>query len=212
MKKFHKNQSGSMELIVLLILLFILLAILGWWVWGQSRNKNNSSPPPATPSSSKSDKANSKPAPPPPAIKYLEIKEWGLKMPLGDDITGAYYTVRPASANDPAEYVDIYDSGFDKTANANGVKCLDKTFPLFVIGRVSQADLAKVEGPDASGYKQLAVSNTYQFNGSEAHQANPVCANLTPNGANYTEDKTIIDLLTVKQKAITAAYSKIVKL
>lgn len=211
MKKLNKNQSGfSMEFIILLILLLILLAILGWWVWGQSKSKKSSSPPPATPSSSKSDKAESKP-PPPPAVKYLEIKEWGLKMPLGDDISGAYYTFRPKNAGDVGEYVDIFDAGFDSTANKNGVKCLDKTFPLFVIGRVSVADIAKVEGPDASGYKILAVSNAYQFNGSEAHQANPVCADLTPNG-NYTEDKTIIDLLGVKQKAITTAYSKIVKL
>lgn len=210
MKKLNKNQSGfSMEFIILLILLLILLAILGWWVWSQSKSKDNSSTP-ATPASKKADKEESKPAPP-PSVKYLEIKEWGLKMPIGDDITGAYYTVRPVNANDPAEYVDIFDGGFDKTANANGVKCLDKDFPLFVIGRVKQTDLAKVEGPDASGYKQLAVSNTYLFNGSEAHQAYPVCANLTPNG-NFTEDKTILDVLKVKQTAITTAYSKIVKL
>jgi len=211
MKKLNKNQSGSMEFIILLILLLILLAILGWWVWGQQKSKKNSTPPPATPSSSKSDKAESK-AQPPPAIKYLEIKEWGLKMPLGDDISTAYYTLRPVNANDPAQYVDIFDAGFDKTANSNGVKCLDKDFPLFVIGRVSVADLAKVEGPDASGYKQLAVSNAYQFNGSEAHQAYPVCANLTPNGANFTNDNTVLNVLKVKQTAITTAYSKIVKL
>lgn len=211
MKKLNKNQSGfSMEFIILLILLLILLAILGWWVWSQNKKNNNSTPQSSTPSSKQSDKAESKP-PPPPAVKYLEIKEWGLKMPISDDITGAYYTVRPVNANDPAEYVDIFDGGFDKTANSNGVKCLDKDFPLFVIGRVKQIDLAKVEGPDASGYKKLAVSDTYLFNGSEAHQAYPVCANLTPNG-NFTEDKTVLDALKVKQTAITAAYSKIVKL
>jgi|SRR3990167_1902136 len=210
MKKLNKNQSGfSMDFIILLILLLILLALLGWWVWSQNKKDNNSTPQSSTPASSKSDTAKDTK---PDTIKYLEIKEWGLKMPLGDDISTAYYTLRPVNANDPAQYVDIFDAGFDKTANSNGVKCLDKDFPLFVIGRVSVADLAKVEGPDASGYKLLAVSNAYQFNGSEAHQANPVCANLTPNGANYTEDKTIMDLLTVKQKAITAAYSKIVKL
>lgn len=205
MKKFYKNQSGfSAAFIILLILLLILLAILGWWV------KNQSSSSSSSPSSSNKSN-NTKKSKPAAKTKYLEIKEWGLKMPIGKNITGAYYTIRPKNAGDPAEYVDIYDSGFDNTANKNGVKCLDKDFPLFVIGRVSQADLAKVEGPDASGYKQLAVSNTYLFNGSEAHQAYPVCANLTPNG-NFTEDKAITSALTTKQTAITAAYAKIIKL
>jgi|GEM_PF-1612869 len=211
MKKLHKNQLGfSIEIIILMLLLIILLAIIGWWVMSQKKQKS-SAPQSSTPSSQQAEKSKTKPTPPPPAVKYLEIKEWGLKMPIGDDISGAYYTVRQSVQGDPAEYVDIFDGGFDGTANSKGVKCLDKTFPLFVIGRVKQADLAKVEGPDADGYKKLDVSDTYLFNGSEAHQAYPVCANLTPNG-NYTEDKTIIDLLSIKQKAITTAYSKIVKL
>lgn len=210
MKELRKNKAGFLPIYLLLLILLIILLILMWW-WinnKKSSDANNSSPQ----SSQSSEKSETENKPQESSVKYLEIKEWGLKMPLGDDITGAYYTVRQSEQGDPAEYIDIYDSGFDNTANKNGVKCKDENFPLFVIGRVKEADIDQVMEPDKLGYKKLDVSETYLFNGSEAHQSYPICANLTPDGVDFTEDKTVLDALSAKQTAITAAYSKIAKL
>ena len=208
MRKLRKNQSGFSPLyIILLILLIILLIMLWWWIKNKQSSNNNS----ASSSSQTSEKSESKNQPEESTVKYLEIKEWGLKMPLGDDITGAYYMVRQSEQGDPAEYIDIYDSGFDNTTNKNGVKCKDENFPLFVIGRVKSADIEQVMEPDKLGYKKLDISETYLFNGSEAHQSYPMCANLTPDG-DFSEDNTVLGVLETKQTAITAAYSKIAKL
>ena len=206
MKKLNQKGFGVIEWLLLLIIL-IILALIGWWGSQQSKSNNSSSTPESSQQSKKTEPAKTEPK----AVKYLEIKEFGIKMPLGDEITGAYYVIRAQTQGDPAEYADIFDAGFDGTANKNGVKCKDASFPLFVVGRVKQADLAQVGEQDKDSYKQLAVSNVYLFSGTEAHQANPVCSDLTPNG-NYTADTAVMDTLTAKQKAITAAYSKVAKL
>ncbi len=208
MKKL--NQAGFIHWLLWLIILLLLLLLAGWKVY---QSQNSSSQPASSSekqSDSKSEAASKddKPA----AQKYMEVKEFAVKLPLSDGITGLYYVIRDKTAGDPAEYADVFDSGFDNTANSKGVKCKDSKFPLFVISRVKPADLAEVSEQDKDSYKLLAISASHQFSGVQANQAYPQCANLTPDAATTTNDKTVLDLFEAKKKDITSAYSKIEKL
>lgn len=208
MKKLNKAGFGIIEWFIILLII-LLLIILGWWVLQGSKKSNSSNATPSSAEQSKNEKAAKKSEPKKQA--YLEIKEWSIKLPLSDNILGAYYVIRDPNPSDPAEYVDIFDSGFDGTTNKNGVACKDASFPLFVIGRVKNEDLDKIEGPDKDGYKKLPLSETHQFNGAGSHQAYPVCADLTPNG-NQTLDQTVVDVFTLKVKALEDSYTKVTKL
>ncbi|HLC91776.1 MAG TPA: hypothetical protein VJC09_01870 [Candidatus Saccharimonadales bacterium] len=208
MKKLNKAGFGIIEWFIILLII-LLLMIIGWWI---TQNSNKSSSSKATPSSSQqSNKSKTADKSEPKKQAYLEIKEWGIKLPLSSDISGAHYVIRDPNPGDPAEYVDIFDGGFDATKNKNGVACKDDNFPLFVIGRVKNEDLDKIEGPDKDGYKKLPLSATHQFNGAGSHQAYPVCADLTPNGTQ-TLDQTVVDVFDLKVKALEDAYAKVSKL
>jgi len=203
MKKLNRAGFGIIEWLIILLIIFLLI-FLGRWI-SQKSSKSNS--PKSTPSSGQqSEKTPAKSQP--QKVNYLEIKEWGIKLPIGSNITGAYYVIRDPNPSDPAEYVDIFDSAFDATKNKNGVACKDDKFPLLVIGRVKNEDLDKIEGPDKDGYKKLPLSATHQFNGTGSHQAYPACADLTPNG-NQTLDQTVVDVFDLKLKALEDSYTKV---
>lgn len=204
MKKL--NQKGFSPAIIILLLLILILAIIGWWVANQSGKDNSSSNDQPTASANKPQKAEEE------QTKYLEIKEFGIKLPLSDNIETAYYEVREQVQADPAEYVEIFDKGFDGTKNKNGDTCKDTNFPLFVIGRVKSADLDKIEGPDKGGYVKLAFINNYLFYGAPAAQADPMCMNLTPNGPSVTTDANVEKIYKQKRTEITDSYKSVEKL
>lgn len=93
-----KNQNGFSGLEVLLVLVLVgIVGLTGWYVWhANSRNSkeistsNNNLTPSNT---NKQVRTKSE-------QKYLDIKEFGIKLPLSANITDAYYVISTASQTD----------------------------------------------------------------------------------------------------------------
>lgn len=90
MKKIKKHQRGFgiIEIIILLVVVGVL-ALTGWWVYQNNRTKVSD----AAKGTSQSANNPSITTNPGPAVTYLEIKEWGVRLPLGEGIKDAYYVV-----------------------------------------------------------------------------------------------------------------------
>jgi hypothetical protein len=212
MKKYS-NQSGFAVLEIILI--FVILGIVGftgWYVWNSKKNTNktydSSSAASQAKAASSKKSSNAKPAPPPQ--QYLVIKEWGVKIPLSASITGAYYVIKNSP---PEEMAYLLDSGFDNTANANGVKCKDGYEPgMYVIARVHTADIGQIDNVEGEHAAFLAggvstVMPGYYVSGTKANQSLPECSYL--NVTTDTEDQAINTLWAAKKTAFATAYGQL---
>lgn len=94
MKKLDNQKGFGLWEILLLILLLILLGFIGWYVWQQSQKDDETSTPQSsvviTEQEESSEEANS--------VKYLEIPELGIKIPLNDATADAYYVMKDGYA------------------------------------------------------------------------------------------------------------------
>lgn len=98
MKRLKNNQQGfSAWLLLLLLLVIIFLFLIFWFVRQQETKKKQSNSTPASNSQSASPQQNTQQ----PAASnnqatapYLEIKEYGVKVPLTTAILDAYYTAK----------------------------------------------------------------------------------------------------------------------
>src|SRR3990167_3495259 len=110
MYKLKNNQKGfGVWELLLLLLLILLLILLGLWVWQQGKNNDQAQPASDNQSISEQQKPEEK------QTKYLEIKEWGVKVELDDATTDAYYVMQNgyayvslSSIKDPDECAERY--------------------------------------------------------------------------------------------------------
>src|SRR4051794_12533759 len=99
MSKAKQGQEGFGLLPVLLVVGMVgVLTAVGWIVY--QRNKTQSSS--AAPTTSQPVTQAPAPTPPAPTVTYLEIKEWGVKLPLPAAVKDAYYVV-PVGTSDNAD-------------------------------------------------------------------------------------------------------------
>lgn len=160
MEKLNEKGFGFWELLLLLLLILILIA-LGWWVWKQ---KGNNKPADSGQQQSQP-KQEQKPAAEKPqetAKKYLEIKELGIKMELGDSTTDAYYIMKNGYA-----YISTTSL---KTADA---ECgADKT-GVVAIGKYAKTDVdeqsGKTYGDLATASGAVIGNDAYYMSRSQAY-------------------------------------------
>lgn len=196
-----RKTSSGFSLVILLITLVVLAGVgfAGWYVWKQNHTENknttSSSASTQTSSSSKQDSTTSK-------QKYLVITEWGVKIPLSSEISGAYYKLE---VQDNAEYARIYDAGFDNLKNSDGVSCVDSPFEIYVIGRTTPAKVAAASSSTEPEFKKYPFTNDYLFNGLGAHQSAPDCLFLN----DQTQDTTISNAENQKERAFDAAFKEL---
>jgi prepilin-type N-terminal cleavage/methylation domain-containing protein len=86
----HKQQAGFsiIEVVIGVVVIGLILGA-GWFAYEHNKpkpgNANQGASPPAADQPT--------PAEPNPAVTYLDIKEWGVRVPLPDSIKDAYYVV-----------------------------------------------------------------------------------------------------------------------
>jgi hypothetical protein len=213
MKNNHKGFA-----VLQIILLLVVVGIIGgtgWYVWHSSSqaNKNldnaTNASDSAPPIKTKKISASSIPQ------KYLDIKEWGVKIPLSADDTNAYYTYDSTASLGVTLYdgVSIFDSSFDQLKNSKGISCKDPGYPLFAISRAKTGDVKKLldyNDPNFIGdtgpanFAAVSFTKDYQFAGTSSHQARPNCE------GSDTSSKAVADIessLTKIQAALKASYS-----
>lgn len=194
MKKLHNRGFAAMELI-LMLLIAAIIGGAGYSVYNAQKDTKKTQ--------EKTKKAQSEQAAQPaqPQDKYLEIKEWGVRFKLSADAKDAYYKLR--TEDETADYVDVYNSTFDKFKNVNGDVCKEEL--LFVVSRNPKGTPGLEDDPYTAGGK---VIGNYSYTGLAAHQAPPNCAFLT-EAMDDQQDQKVLDEFTKYKKALTESFKSL---
>lgn len=198
MKRTFGQQGFSAGIVVVMLLVVTGLVLGGFFVWqGNKQGKQtNASTQDQNESATPSNDAKKE-------VKYLVIKEWGVKIPLNDDISGAYYTF---NSDDLGESISLYDAAFDRMKNANGESCGGQNAHLFyAITRATPENAALDEYNPP--YRTFPFTDKYVFSGLGSHQAPPYCASLnTDPYSEFRADEHILDIANIKERAFDDAF------
>ena len=95
----RQTQSGNTSLIIVLIIVMIaLLGVTGYFVYATNHNNAPLTSTTVGTSSQLSPKSSAtNPSAVQPAPQYLDITQWGVKLPLSSTISDAYYVVSVSS-------------------------------------------------------------------------------------------------------------------
>jgi hypothetical protein len=184
------NPKGFAALRPLLLLIIVaIIAGVGYYVWHSNKNASdtlNSASRDSQNASSATIAKNTEALSTKRPVGYLEIKEWGVKLPLINGDAGAYYSYNSSIYLHNALYdsVSIFDKNIDQAKNDDGKSCKDPGYPLFVISRAKTNDvntLRDSKSPNFIGemapanFKALSFSKDYEFAGSSFSEAIPPC-------------------------------------
>jgi hypothetical protein len=159
-KKFN-NQKGFSAVAVLLAAAVLAVVAGGGYVVFQHNKTKPTSAASSQSSNSSSPSASPSTNPPGPTAAYLNIKEWGIKIPLTAPIKDAYYTVQGSSIGSDK----LPNTAWLGLASLNGAHGCDisqtgptKTnLPIGAILRVLPTDTDPVSG---KLYNQLDPNGT----------------------------------------------------
>lgn len=204
----YKTKSSRgfahLGLVIGIVIVVAAIAFGGWFVWDTNKDNNKQQ------NSSQSNNSQNQPSDPSEGGKYLVIAEWGVKIPLNDEIREAYYTL---SSDSTSEYVSLYDAAFDSLKNANGVSCGQGTkYVFYAITRTTPQNAASASEGAGPEFKEFPFTKEYVFGGLGAHQAPPACANLNPDPYGpVLDDENIFDIANDKERAFDAAFQGLKK-
>ena len=189
LRNCHSSQKGFSAVEGLLILLIVaIVGSVGVYVV----RANHQTEKTVQAGSSNSNNASAQ------KVATLAIKEWNIALPLTANDAGAYYTYDGVTPDQLSDSIAIFDHNIDTTTNANGVRCEQKDYPLFIINRVKTSDFAKVSDPNSqyfieetnpSMYKTFANVSDYRFVGRSVQQSAPTCVDLNPSGEFKADTK-----------------------
>lgn len=98
MKMAQKFQRGfGVVELVLIVLAAGLIGGVGWWAYQHNRPKVSDAKDSGGSQSTKKPPADKDSK---PTVAYLKIKEWGVKLPLSEEIKDAYYVVSTGSVDE----------------------------------------------------------------------------------------------------------------
>lgn len=94
------KQSGFSAIIIIVCVVVVIgvLGLIGWRLYSQPSTKTNNATSHNTSTSNPSDASNNN-SPATPQPTYLDIKEFGIKIPLDNSIADATYTYDPSSSS-----------------------------------------------------------------------------------------------------------------
>lgn len=202
------KQSGFSVIEVLIALgIIVTLALSGWFFWQRSQN-NTEDARQQSPSKNEQQTAHE------PETRYLVIQEWGVKLPLSDPISGAYYKGTVQQDGSPSS-IALYDAGFDALINADGESC--DGYMFFAISRARTEDVPALTDPNnpsysgpSGSYKQFSFSDEYQFSGLGQHQSGPSCLIIEPDSDEEREsDRKVMEAVNSKEQAFEAAFDQL---
>jgi hypothetical protein len=215
MKKLN-GQKGFTAVAGLLLLVIVgIIGGTGWYVWRAQQSVSESSKNTDYTVTTGVAKASESTKPATQSTtSYLVIKEWGVKLPLYNDDSNAYYTYN-SSASLNVKYYDgitLHDKNFDLIKNSEGESC--KGTDLYFVIRAKTFDIPKLadeNSPDfigdtsPSNFKQFPFANTYQFAADRDH-VSPECAQLSKAA---TRDKSVSTKYDKAVQAIEKSYINI---
>lgn len=161
MTKLNQKGFGIGE-ILLLLLVLILLILAGWWTWKQkANNKPANSPTPAQTSEKPAEKPVEKPQETPK--KYLEIKEFSVKLELDAATDDAYYLMKNGYA-----YISL-------SALKNVDECAAEKTGMVAVSQNNKTDVEEQSGKtyealiQAGGSGAIVGNKAYLMNRSQAY-------------------------------------------
>lgn len=95
----ERNQAGFGAVRIILVALAISEVTAISWALVQNTNKTTAAT--NTPQTTNQQASTTTIQPQQPATQYLDIKEWGIKLPLPDSVKNAYYIIGKGSSDGP---------------------------------------------------------------------------------------------------------------
>lgn len=118
----HTKQSGNSIVVVTIAALVILaLGATGWFVYQHNRTQATGAA--SNPSQTTTQQNSTQPA---PTVAYLEITEWGVKLPLSEAIKDAYYATSTGSSKGTDRQPNTLLLGL-KSLDSNGCAATNNT-------------------------------------------------------------------------------------
>jgi len=206
-----KNQKGFSAVEGLLILVIVaIIGGTGYFVMS-TQKKTNTNLDNAAQSSQVVPKPKSSTA---AAQKYLEIKEWGVKVPLSSKDSGAYYKVDTdisQSQNDPTN-LTAYATQIDDLTSPAGVSCRGEYLGYLL--RLPKDDptwapSANVDDGNVSPlfYERIVVGK-YKYALATKKQYGPDCLAVSKTG-DYTLDEATSQKFSDVVQAFAADFKNI---
>ncbi len=121
--------------------------------------------------------------------EYLDIVEWGVRIPLSSEIRGAYYKVNDSfeqSASNPTS-LTIYSEETDGLIGSGGVSCKDE-YIAFLIRFPSNDSYWQSDDTDADLFRPTIDIDGFSFGASTIKQYGPPCFAKNPNSDKYETD------------------------
>ncbi len=141
--KFHKNQSGFSAVVTTLIVVVMLIGAVGWLVYDRQKTETPAKSNDTVIGNYQKEDSNSPYYDDGP--KLLELKEWGVKIPVAGDIADAYYVYKQAN-----------DTVYLSKESYKGTGCAADATTLGAIGRFAIAAKDNEENaPLAAGAIEL---------------------------------------------------------
>lgn len=159
MKQHINSQGGSLHVVMTIILVVALLAALGFIFWQNFMQEDAKQPATYLDNIKQQDETGA---------TYLKIKEWGVELPLTDEIDDATYVVKPADW-EGAENVEVAELS-TKLLDETDPVCEDRTpdnitysmvGPFQSIERTDDASYVPAEVGNAATIAELTGENEY---------------------------------------------------
>lgn len=204
----HNKPSGFSTFEAIIALLVIAaIALSGWYFWQRRQND--------TPDNSqRTQSTEEQVATDEPKNRYLIINEWGVKIPLNDDISGAYYEYN-SSRDNSVSSIALHDATFDALLNSNGEPCGEYTF--YAISRAKSEVVPEITNPESNlydgppaPYREFSFTDEYQFGGLGQHQAGPSCLMLESDSDQASEsNRKVMEAVNAKEQAFDTAFNQL---
>ena len=149
----HTNQKGFTVVEILLVIVVIgLIGAVGWMTYDRQKSKASDTPGAQTSTQQTQDAAKLS------EQRYLEIKEWGLKVPLNDTISDLTYETTGAGLNLHDRSQPVIRFFTQRLKDAKAV-CSTSRFPVSLNRGISSDVPIMNDGPEPDD----TAANTYGY-------------------------------------------------
>jgi len=171
------NQSGfSIVEAVLIVAVIGVIGVGGWFVYQHNKPKATN----AAPNTNQTTNQQTTTTTPAPTVNYLDIKEWGVKLPLSDIIKDAYYVIladTSSNADGKPSDIQLGLTHLDASCGSITASSTSLSNSLGAIVRTLPTDTDPVSG---KLYTQLEPNGTtingYYYGYADASIKNKTCA------------------------------------
>lgn len=160
----NKQTGFSIVETVVVVAVIVVLGAAGWAVYQRTKQSATKTDAASNPNQSTQQTTTTPPA---PTVTYLDIQEWGIKLPLSDAIKDAYYV--PSSQNRAADGTPLAMFIGLKSLDAAGCNAHTANTPggtittLATIIRIAPTDVDHVSGVEYVNEWPSATIGQYAY-------------------------------------------------